>query len=110
MEDSSNETSVVGNDDEELSSQMSSFNEAMTQIRELEERAMEELREIIQQEPGWLELSEMIDQPDYNLETFVNKAESALVQQAKHFSTLREVIKSLHSERSHQVHAAGRAS
>lgn len=27
---------------------MSSFNEAMTQIRELEERAMEELKEIIQ--------------------------------------------------------------
>lgn len=29
---------------------MSSFNEAMTQIRELEERAMEELKEIIQVE------------------------------------------------------------
>ncbi|XP_032952585.1 kinesin-like protein KIF2C [Rhinolophus ferrumequinum] len=35
-------------DEEELSSQMSSFNEAMTQIRELEERPMEELKEIIQ--------------------------------------------------------------
>lgn len=35
-------------EEEELSSQMSSFNEAMTQIRELEERAVEELREIIQ--------------------------------------------------------------
>lgn len=35
-------------EEEELSSQMSSFNEAMSQIRELEERAMEELKEIIQ--------------------------------------------------------------
>ncbi|XP_066232224.1 kinesin-like protein KIF2C [Saccopteryx leptura] len=92
---------IVGSfskEDEELSSQMSSFNEAMTQIRELEERAMEELKEIVQQEPGWLELSEMTDQPDYDLETFVNKAESALAQQAKqakHFSVLRDVIKTL---------------
>ncbi|XP_028641960.1 kinesin-like protein KIF2C isoform X1 [Grammomys surdaster] len=98
MEASSNGTSLAGNEEEELSSQMSSFNEAMTQIRELEERAMEELREIIQQGPDWLELSEMTDQPDYDLETFVNKAESALTQQAnqaKHFSALREVIKAL---------------
>lgn len=35
-------------EEEELSSQMSSFNEAMSQIRELEERAMEELKEIVQ--------------------------------------------------------------
>ncbi|XP_039094611.1 kinesin-like protein KIF2C isoform X2 [Hyaena hyaena] len=88
-------TSNFSKEEEELSSQMSSFNEAMSQIRELEERAMEELKEIIQQGPGWLELSEMTEQPDYDLETFVNKAESALVQQAKHFSALRDVIKAL---------------
>ena len=82
-------------EEEELSSQMSSFNEAMTQIRELEERALEELREITQQGPSWLELSEMTDQPDYDLETLVNKAESALTQQAKHFRPLPEVIKAL---------------
>ncbi|XP_045333041.1 kinesin-like protein KIF2C isoform X2 [Leopardus geoffroyi] len=88
-------TSNFSKEEEELSSQMSSFNEAMSQIRELEERAMEELKEIIQQGPGWLELSEMTEQPDYDLETFVNKTESALVQQAKHFSALRDVIKAL---------------
>ncbi|XP_012872242.1 PREDICTED: kinesin-like protein KIF2C [Dipodomys ordii] len=88
-------SSSFSKEEDELSSQMSSFNEAMTQIRELEERAMEELKEIIQQGPGWLELSEMTEQPDYDLETFVNKAESALAQQAKHFSALRDVIKSL---------------
>ena len=52
MEASSNGTSLAGNEEEELSSQMSSFNEAMTQIRELEERALEELREIIQVRTG----------------------------------------------------------
>lgn len=31
----------------------------------------------------------MTDEPDYDLETFVNKAESALAQQTKHFSALR---------------------
>lgn len=53
---------------------------------------------LLQQGPNWLELSEMTDQPDYDLETFVNKAESALSQQAKqakHFSALQEVIKAL---------------
>ncbi|KAM5322563.1 kinesin-like protein KIF2C isoform 2-T2 [Glossophaga mutica] len=94
-EASSNGSLTAENEEEELSSQMSSFNEAMTQIRELEERAVEELKEIIQQGPGWLELSEMTEQPDYDLETFVNKAESALAQQAKHFSALRDTIKAL---------------
>ncbi|XP_004461311.1 kinesin-like protein KIF2C isoform X2 [Dasypus novemcinctus] len=97
-ETSSNGALITGNfskEEEELSSQMSSFNEAMTQISELEERAIEELKDIIQQGPDWLELSEMTEQPDYDLETFVNKAESALAEQAKHFSALQDVIKAL---------------
>lgn len=31
----------------------------------------------------------MTEQPDYDLETFVNKAEAGLAQQAKHFSALQ---------------------
>lgn len=49
---------------------MSSSKEALTHIRELEE-----LKEVIQQDPGWPELSKMTKQPDHNLETFVNKAD-----------------------------------
>lgn len=49
----------------------------------------------LQQVPSWLELSEMTEQPDYDLETFVNKTESALAQQAKHFSALQDDIKAL---------------
>lgn len=60
---------------------MSSSNEAMTQIRDLEERATDKLKEIIQHRPGWLEVSEMTEHPDYDLKTFVNKAKSALAQQ-----------------------------
>lgn len=44
---------------------------------------------LLQEGPGWLELSEMAEQPDYDLETFVNKAECALAQQTKHFSALQ---------------------
>ncbi|XP_069922395.1 kinesin-like protein KIF2C [Oryctolagus cuniculus] len=95
MEASSKGARTFSNEEDELSSQVSSFSEATTQSRELEERAKEELKEIVQQGPGWLELSKMTEQPDYDLETFVNKAESALVQQAKHFSALRDVIKAL---------------
>ena len=47
---------------------------------------------LLQQGPGWLELSEISEQPDYDLETFVNKAECAKVQQA---SVLQDVIKAL---------------
>ncbi|XP_045440713.1 kinesin-like protein KIF2C isoform X5 [Pipistrellus kuhlii] len=88
-------TTNFSKEEEELSSQMSSFNEAMTQIRELEERAIEELKEIVQQGPSWVELAEMTEQPDYDLETFVNKTEAALAQQAKHFSALQDDIKAL---------------
>lgn len=97
-EDSFQESLITSNfskEEEELSSQMSSFNEALTQIRELEERAIEELKEIVQQGPSWAELAEMTEQPDYDLETFVNKTESALAQQAKHFSALQDDIKAL---------------
>ncbi|VTJ87030.1 Hypothetical predicted protein, partial [Marmota monax] len=67
----------------------------MTQLREIEERAMEELKEIIQQGPGWLELSEISEQTDYDLETFVNKAECVVVQQGKPLSAQQDVIKAL---------------
>ncbi|XP_063092320.1 kinesin-like protein KIF2C isoform X3 [Cavia porcellus] len=79
----------LSKEEEELSSQMSSFNEAMTRIRELEERAVEELKSITQLGPGWLELSAMTEQPDYDLENFLYKAEAALAQQAKHFTVLQ---------------------
>ncbi|XP_004621631.1 kinesin-like protein KIF2C isoform X2 [Sorex araneus] len=103
METEETETSSIGalmtsnfsKEEEELSSQMSSFNEAMTQIRELEERVMEGLKEIIQQGPSWIELFEMTEQPDYDLETLVNKTESTLVQQTKHLSSLQDTMKAL---------------
>ncbi|XP_028902587.1 kinesin-like protein KIF2C [Ornithorhynchus anatinus] len=85
----------LSKEEEELSCQMSSFHDAMTQIGELEEKAVEELKEIVQRGPTWIELSAMTEQPDYDLETFVSKAELALAEQARNFSVLRDVIGSL---------------
>ncbi|XP_038616581.1 kinesin-like protein KIF2C isoform X2 [Tachyglossus aculeatus] len=85
----------LSKEEEELSCQLSSFHDAMTQIGELEEKAVEELKEIVQRGPTWIELSAMTEQPDYDLETFVSKAELALAEQARNFSVLRDVIGSL---------------
>lgn len=74
---------------------MSSCQEAITQIRELEERAMEELTEIVQQGPGCAELSGMTTQPDSDLQDCVHKAESTPAQRPKHFSAPQDVIKAL---------------
>ncbi|KAM5148146.1 kinesin-like protein KIF2C [Mantella aurantiaca] len=48
--------------DEEISSQMNSFQEAMSRMGELEEKAVEELRELVQRAPEWSRLLEMTEQ------------------------------------------------
>ncbi|XP_043860630.1 kinesin-like protein KIF2C [Dromiciops gliroides] len=85
----------LSKDEEELSSQMSSFQEAMTQIGELEEKAIEELKEIVQKWANWVELLETTEQPDYDLETFVNKAQHAATEGIKNFSNLQDVLRAL---------------
>ncbi|XP_027693866.1 kinesin-like protein KIF2C isoform X2 [Vombatus ursinus] len=85
----------LSKDEEELSSQMSSFQEAMTQIGELEEKAIEELKEIVQKWSNWIELLETTEQPDYDLETFVNKAQQAAAEGIKNFSSLQDVLQAL---------------
>ncbi|XP_074858858.1 kinesin-like protein KIF2C isoform X2 [Carettochelys insculpta] len=69
-EESRLEHDISKEEEEEMSPHMSSFCEAMTRINELEEKAVEEIREMRQK---MTELLEMTDQPDYDLETFVNR-------------------------------------
>ncbi|XP_001363286.3 kinesin-like protein KIF2C isoform X2 [Monodelphis domestica] len=85
----------LSKDEEELSSQMSSFQEAMTQIGELEEKAIEELKEIVQKWSNWIELLETTEQPDYDLETFVSKAQHAATEGIKNFNSLQDVLRAL---------------
>nr|ABD96574.1 MCAK [Potorous tridactylus] len=93
--DSASHSHSLSKDEEELSSQMSSFQEAMTQIGELEEKAIEELKEIVQKLSNWVELLETTEQPDYDLETFVNKAQHATSESIKNFYSLQDVLRAL---------------
>ncbi|XP_053325369.1 kinesin-like protein KIF2C isoform X2 [Spea bombifrons] len=81
--------------DEELSSQMNSFQEAMSRIGELEEKAVEELRELVQKEPEWSDLLEITEQPDYDLEKFVIQAEYLIQERSRVLIALGESVNSL---------------
>uniref|UniRef100_A0A674HZ64 Kinesin-like protein n=1 Tax=Terrapene triunguis TaxID=2587831 RepID=A0A674HZ64_9SAUR len=74
-------------EEEELSPHMSSFREAMTQISELEEKAVEELREM-RQMTELNDLLEMTEQPDYDLETFVNRARCFIKEGSRNFISM----------------------
>ncbi|XP_068095630.1 kinesin-like protein KIF2C isoform X2 [Hyperolius riggenbachi] len=81
--------------DEELSTHMDSFQAAMSQIGELEEKAVEELRELAQKAPEWGNLLEIAEQPDYDMENFVLQAEYLIQDQSKVLISLGESISSL---------------
>ncbi|KAH1166336.1 kinesin-like protein KIF2C isoform X1 [Mauremys mutica] len=94
-EESSLQHDLSKEEEEELSPHMSSFREAMTQISELEEKAVEELREMRQKMTELNDLLEMTEQPDYDLETFVNRARCFIKEGSRNFISLGDVVESL---------------
>ncbi|KYO46429.1 kinesin-like protein KIF2C isoform X1 [Alligator mississippiensis] len=85
----------LGKDEEELSPHMSSFRYAMTQISELEEKAVEELRELRQKMTQCDDLLEMTEQPDYDLETFVSQAVCLLKEETRRAFGILDTLESL---------------
>ncbi|XP_018428827.1 PREDICTED: kinesin-like protein KIF2C [Nanorana parkeri] len=85
--------------DEELSSHMSSFQEAMSQIGELEEKAVEELRDFVQKAPErateWANLLEMTERPDYDMESFAIQVQYLIQESSRTFISLGENVSSL---------------
>ncbi|CAI9574621.1 unnamed protein product [Staurois parvus] len=81
--------------DEELSGHLCSFQEAMSRIGELEEKAVEELRDLVQRAPEWSNLLEMTEQPDYDMESFVMQAEYLIQESSKALIALGESVSSL---------------
>ncbi|KAM4722415.1 LOW QUALITY PROTEIN: kinesin-like protein KIF2C [Rhinophrynus dorsalis] len=81
--------------DEELSSPMNSFQDAMNRVGELEDKAVEELREVVQKEPEWGSLLQMTEQPDYDLEKFVMQAEYLIQERSKTLIAFGESVNSL---------------
>ncbi|XP_038270216.1 kinesin-like protein KIF2C isoform X2 [Dermochelys coriacea] len=93
-EESSLQHDLSKEEEEELSPHMSSFREAMTQISELEEKAVEELKEM-RQMTELNDLLEMTEQPDYDLETFVNRARCFIKEGSRNFISMGDVVESL---------------
>uniref|UniRef100_A0A8C3T1J4 Kinesin-like protein n=1 Tax=Chelydra serpentina TaxID=8475 RepID=A0A8C3T1J4_CHESE len=87
-EESSLQHDLSKEEEEELSPHMSSFREAMTQISELEEKAVEELKEMRQKMTELNDLLEMTEQPDYDLETFVNRARCFIKEGSRNFISM----------------------
>ncbi|XP_075472293.1 kinesin-like protein KIF2C isoform X2 [Ascaphus truei] len=104
MEDSDSSDTCLGESllqddlslkDEELSSHMNSFQDAMNRVGELEDQAVEELRELVQKEPEWTDLLAMTEQPDYDLENFVTQAEYLIAERSRILIAMGESVNSL---------------
>ncbi|KAM3914408.1 kinesin-like protein KIF2C [Leptodactylus fuscus] len=81
--------------DEDLSSHLNSFQVAMSRIGELEEKSVEELRDLVQKVPEWSNLLEMTEQPDYDMESFVTQTEYLIQESSKVLIALSESVASL---------------
>ncbi|KAM8930189.1 kinesin-like protein KIF2C isoform 2-T2 [Pelodytes ibericus] len=80
---------------DEMSSHMNSFQDAMSQIRELEDKAVEEVREMVQKHPEFSDLLDMTEKPDYDLEKFVSQGEYLVQECSRVIIALGESMNSL---------------
>ncbi|KFR05293.1 Kinesin-like KIF2C, partial [Opisthocomus hoazin] len=83
-------------EEEDISPHMFNFREAMTQISEWEEKVVEQLRELRQTmmtELGYL--LGITEQPDYDLETFVSRAQHFVEESSRNFLGVRETLDAL---------------
>ncbi|XP_003220255.1 kinesin-like protein KIF2C [Anolis carolinensis] len=81
--------------EEELSPHLSSVREALTRINELEDKAIEELKEIRQKMNACNDLLDIAEQPEYDLEAFVYEAQCFINEGSKSFETLKETLDEL---------------
>ncbi|KAJ1169590.1 hypothetical protein NDU88_001482 [Pleurodeles waltl] len=82
-------------DEEELSPHMTSFQDAMAQIGELEDKAVEQFREYLQKVPEWKALLAVTEQPDYDIEAFVNTAEHLIQASSRVLVSMGESVNAL---------------
>ncbi|XP_066048805.1 kinesin-like protein KIF2C isoform X2 [Chamaea fasciata] len=105
METEETETSTEGSglqlnfskdEEEELSPQMFTYREVMTQISEREEKVVEQLRELRQRMTTELDyLLGVTEKPDYDLETFVSRAKYFIEDSSRSFLGVRETLDAL---------------
>ncbi|XP_030114115.1 kinesin-like protein KIF2A isoform X2 [Taeniopygia guttata] len=84
--------------EEEVSPQLFSFHEAVSQLVEMEERVVEDHRTIFQESIRWLEvekvLLEMTEEVDYDVDSYATQLEAILDQKIDILTELRDKVKS----------------
>ncbi|XP_062996447.1 kinesin-like protein KIF2C isoform X3 [Elgaria multicarinata webbii] len=81
--------------EDEMSPHLSSFREALTRISELEEKAIEELKEIREKMNDCNYLLDIAEQPECDLEAFVYQAQSFINEGSKRFLNLKDTLEEL---------------
>ncbi|XP_061762337.1 kinesin-like protein KIF2A isoform X4 [Nerophis ophidion] len=84
--------------EEEVSPQLFSFHEAVSQLVEMEEQVLEDHRAVFQESIRWLEdekvLLEMTEEVDYDVESYATQLEKILDQKIDILTELRDKVKS----------------
>ncbi|XP_061488730.1 kinesin-like protein KIF2C isoform X2 [Rhineura floridana] len=81
--------------EDELSPHLSSFREAVTRISELEEKAIEELKDVREKINDCNYLLDIAEQPEYDLEAFVYQAQCVVNEGSKSFLRLKDTLEEL---------------
>ncbi|XP_073771393.1 kinesin-like protein KIF2A isoform X1 [Danio rerio] len=87
--------------EEEVSPQLFTFHEVVSQLVEMEEQVLEDHRAVFQESIRWLEdekvLLEMTEEVDYDVESFATQLEQILDQKIDVLVELRDKVKSFRS-------------
>ncbi|XP_056274286.1 kinesin-like protein KIF2A isoform X4 [Pseudoliparis swirei] len=87
--------------EEEVSPQLLTFHEAVSQLVEMEEQVLEDHRAVFQESIRWLEdekvLLEMTEEVDYDVELYATQLEQILDQKIEILTELRDKVKSFRS-------------
>uniref|UniRef100_A0A3B3HNY3 Kinesin-like protein n=1 Tax=Oryzias latipes TaxID=8090 RepID=A0A3B3HNY3_ORYLA len=87
--------------EEEVSPQLFTFHEAVSQLVEMEEQVLEDHRAVFQESIRWLEdekmLLEMTEEVDYDVESYATQLEQILDQKIDILIELRDKVKSFRS-------------
>uniref|UniRef100_A0A8D2IWF3 Kinesin-like protein n=1 Tax=Varanus komodoensis TaxID=61221 RepID=A0A8D2IWF3_VARKO len=75
--------------EDEMSPHLSSFRKALTRISELEEKAIEELKDIKERMNDCNGLLDMAEQPEYDMEAFVHQAQCFINEGSESFFSLK---------------------
>ncbi|TSM28136.1 Kinesin-like protein KIF2A [Bagarius yarrelli] len=87
--------------EEEVSPQLFTFHEAVSQLVEMEEQVLEDHRAVFQESIRWLEdekvLIEMTEEVDYDVESYATQLEQILDQKIDILTELRDKVKAFRS-------------